>query len=117
VEGLNLEEFFFLLSLTGLLPPLRDGPDERRSSERPFPASARQAKEAEARRLYLRSRFPIVTCCKHGSGASLTMAVGKSGNLCGPSSYPGNENKIVAPDYRSRARKRHDDTWRTRQQR
>jgi hypothetical protein len=82
-----------------------------------FPASARQAKEAEARRPYLRSRFPIVTYCKHGSGASLTMAAGKSGDLCGPSSYPGNENKIVAPDYRSRARKRHDDTWRTRQQR
>ena len=27
MEGLNLEEFFFLLSLTGLLPPLRDGPE------------------------------------------------------------------------------------------
>lgn len=45
------------------------------------------------------------------------MAVGNSGNLCGRSSYPRNENKIVDPDYRPCARKRHDDTWRTRQQR
>jgi hypothetical protein len=37
--------------------------------------------------------------------ADLTMTAGKPGNLYGPSSYPGNENKVVDPNYRPRGRK------------
>ena len=47
----------------------------------------------------------------------LTMAERKPGNQPGSKPYPGNENKIVDPDYRPRGRKYPNPSQRTRYKR